>query len=130
MVKEAFTQFVHHDEVKDPVIADELQFIRWHSNPGDECLLLMNRSGAYYLAAGLSSPVQGPGLIDIALKSDQDNFRKQLMEKQYPCVFLASKNNYPKTIGFDPMTMIPGRYQVRAENSQKTLLYLTPIAKP
>lgn len=86
---EALSAFHNRDTVKDPVVHDEINFIRAHSSRGQGCAILSLRQGLYYAETGLVSPLRGAGYVETVLQSDFDNFIKQIKNTKLDCVFLG-----------------------------------------
>jgi hypothetical protein len=108
----------------DQVVSDELNFIRTHTKPGDECVILALRQGLYHAATGTSSPIQGPGYIEILLKKDLNSFLYKLTYKSYSCVFVGIQSSALE-LGVAPLELLKS-YNIVARNPHGTMLYLQP----
>ncbi|SDX11872.1 hypothetical protein SAMN05518669_103333 [Variovorax sp. YR634] len=73
---------------RDPVVADELAFMRDTRN-GRRCLILAQRHAIYYAELGYSSPLAGPGLIETIVQPDLDRLIAGATPDQVQCVFLG-----------------------------------------
>lgn len=108
--------------VASPVVLDELKFIKKHSSVGQSCVILTLRQGIYYAEAGLSSPIVGPGFVEILLKSDADNFTQQFQSTRPNCVFLGI-NKSGLNLGFNYVNLLSD-YKVIDENKSGTIYFL------
>lgn len=120
-------QFETRGRPEEGFVASELAFIKNHGARKRDCLILSQRQGIYYAETGLASPMKGAGLVEILLKSDEQNQRERLLSGQFECVFFA--------IGpySDPglkivLTELLSVYEMVAKNAEGTLLYLRPKA--
>ena len=105
-----------------PVVLDELKFIKLHTTIGQSCIILALRQGIYYTEAGLSSPIIGPGLVEMLLKSDATSFEQQFKFFQPNCVFLgAAKSEFNP--GFDYVSLF-SNYVIKDKNKYGTLYFL------
>lgn len=105
-----------------PVVLDELKFIKLHTTVGQSCIILALRQGIYYTEAGLSSPIIGPGLVEMLLKSDAISFEQQFKFAQPNCVFLgAAKSEFNP--GFDYVSLF-SNYVIKDKNKYGTLYFL------
>lgn len=123
--RQIMTTYEHRNIPADDVVNDELSFIRGHSTPGDKCVILSLRQGLYFAAAGLVSPISGPGLAEMFLKSDRDALLDKLVQNRYPCIFVGSGSSAVPALGIDPR-MILQDYDVAASNQYDTMSYLRP----
>jgi len=113
------------DQIADPVVQDELAFIKTRAKPGEACLILAQRQGLYYAEAGLVSPVTGPGLVETILKEDEVHLTKALLNGQLHCVFLGVGAHSESNLSF-PGASVHAVYAVKAENAAHSMLYLVP----
>lgn len=127
LVKKSFEQFETRGRIEEPFVASELDLIRTHSAGKRECLILSQRQGIYYAESGLASPVKGPGIVEILLKSDQELMVKGLLQGHLDCVFLGVGGFTNAGLNID-MAKVLMNYEIKARNVPETLLYLQ--AKP
>lgn len=115
--------FMYRQTIEEPRVADELAFIREHTRPGDECLILSLRQGIYHLESGTSSPIQGPGYVETILQKDLDAFTQQLSSQQPACIFLGLGEGSELPASFRPDTL--NRNYDRADiNPMRTMALL------
>lgn len=108
----------------DPVIADELAFMR-ATRANRPCLILSQRQGIYYATLNSASPLDGPGLIETILQRDLDALIVGATTKPLECIYLG--------IGPASETFIDVRtaaletkYPVAARSPLGTMLLLEP----
>ena len=121
--KSAIVAFESRNIPADKLVSDELRFIRQHTKPGDECVLLCRRQGLYYAATGLSSPISGPGFVETILQQDRDAFLDKLTQQRYACIFVGVAPSSALDLGVDLMKILHG-YEVVAENPHHSILFL------
>ena len=108
--------------VASPVVLDELRFIKHHTTINQSCVILTMRQGIYYAEAGLSSPIVGPGVIEMLLRSDADNFVEQFKSIQPSCVFLGSgKSEFNSGIDY---VKLFANYIIKDKNQYGTVYFL------
>lgn len=105
-----------------PVVLDELKFIKLHTTVGQSCIILSLRQGIYYAEAGLSSPIVGPGLVEMLLTSDLNSFVQQFKSIQPSCVFIGSAKSEFNP-GFDYVSLF-SNYEIKDKNKYETLYFL------
>ena len=111
--------------VKDPLVADELEFIRRSAGFQQKCLILAKRQGIYYTETGFISPLKGPGLAESILAADRKNMSDAILDGSIPCIFLGIGPD--SDAGADiPYDAILSRYSVVGVNAIQTLLMLKP----
>jgi hypothetical protein len=109
----------------EPVVQSELALIRRRAS-GRECLILSQQQGIYYAESSLVSPVPGPGVVEILLRSDHERQRDLLLEGPlYPCVFLGVGPLTDPRLKI-PLTDVLARYAVVDQTEGPTLLFLQP----
>lgn len=108
-------------EISDPIIQSELNFIRKHMPENKTCLLLTRLQGVYSSELGIVSPIKGPGLIEMLLKKDLENFVGQVDKLRPTCVFLG-----PSTISDFDYGSILKNYKIIDRNAEKTMTFLQP----
>ncbi len=111
--------------VRDVVVHDELKFIRSHTHPGEECVIISQRQGLYLALAGLKSSISGPGILETMLQKDHDAFVNTLIQKRHTCIFIGVNASHSVEFGEDPMIYL-NAYTVVAHNTYGTMLYLQP----
>lgn len=77
------------EKIASPLVADELAFIRQHTSPGDQCVILAQRQGLYLAAVGLGSPLRGPGYVEMLTVEDRDDMLAQLARGRFACIFVG-----------------------------------------
>ncbi len=112
-------------EHSSSLVADELAFIKERSARGQECLILSRRQGIYHAESGLLSPFEGPSLVEMVLKSDQDHLIAQVKDVGVKCLYLGLGRYSEPGLPLD-LPMLEKRYWVVATNSQRTMVYLEP----
>ena len=120
------SNYVTRNTPSDPLISDELAFIRAHSVRGEQCLILARRQGLYYTSTGLVSPVTGPGYVEMLTMRDLDALLQQLLDKQYGCVFVGRGKDSALELGIDLLAILLQRYSIEATSSKGSMLYLRP----
>jgi len=123
MGQDSISRFKSRNIPANEIVSNELQFIREHSKPGDECVILSAHQGFYYAATKMASPIPGPGFIELLLKVERDHFVDHLAQNKYGCVFVGLDGS-AVDLGVDLLQAIKG-YNVIAMNSKKSMLYLT-----
>lgn len=111
---------------KSAVVQDEISFIRAHSVPGEECLILALRQGIYYAEAGLVSPLRGPGYVETVLQSDQDRFLNEISTRRPHCVFLGVGDDSAQDLG-PRLAEVLDSYVPVAKSHLGTMIYLSPL---
>lgn len=122
--EQAVIAFKYRKIPADQLVSDELNFIRIHTKPGNECVILALRQGLYYTATGTSSPIPGPGYIEMLLVHDLDTFLDKLTHKRYSCIFVGIQSS-ALDLGVSPLKILKG-YKVVARNPHGSMLYLQP----
>lgn len=125
LMNKAIVQLEARKESEDELVSDELAFIRKHSKPGDECLILSLRQGIYYAATGLRSPIAGPGYVETILQRDRDAFLNKLIHQRFKCIFVGTGESSALNLSINPMTVLHD-YKTVAHNSHQSMLYLQP----
>lgn len=109
--------------IASPLVADELDFIRRHTRPGDECVILAQRQGLYYASARLRSPLKGPGYVEMLTVEDRDAMLRQLAAGKFGCVFVGEGGDSALDLNTD--ALVPLRhYGVVDANTSKSMLLL------
>lgn len=122
---EASREYKSRGVIEEPFVANEIDFIKAHSIESRKCLIVSQRQGIYHAETGLASPVEGPGLVEILLKSDEQKFVSDFLTGHLRCVFYGV-GGYTDAGLKIPMEEILAHYVVRAKNSDSTMLYLEP----
>ena len=123
---DAASSFVNRNTPSDPLVSDELNFIRAHSTRGEPCLILARRQGLYYTSTGLVAPVVGPGYAELITSHDRDALIQQLRNERFECVFVGKGKDSEVELDIDPLAALPG-YSVVATSSKGSMLYLRPL---
>jgi len=109
----------------DALVADELSFIRAHSVRGEQCLILAKRQGLYNAAAGLVSPVTGPGYAELITSRDRDSLLDQMSKLKVPCVFVGVGSESAVELDMDAISILK-QYAVQAKSMKGSMLLLRP----
>jgi hypothetical protein len=117
------SQFLTRGVPKDPVVMNELEFVKKYAAGKKECLILSKRQGIYYAESGLASPLKGPGFVEMLLNADQDRLIAKILHGGVPCIFIGIGEHSYTGIKLDPQQMREN-YLFVAGNSQNTMLYL------
>ncbi|MBA2710872.1 MAG: hypothetical protein H0U57_09800 [Tatlockia sp.] len=134
LVEQAKNQFLTRNIPNYPLTNSELAFIKQHTKPKDECLILSKRQAIYYAESGLVSPINGPGLAETLLKTDLEKTIKPLIEGKITCVFLGINESSPVQMGLNLVELtdklslenLRQKYKVVSQNAEHTMFYLTP----
>jgi hypothetical protein len=124
---DALANYATRGVASDPVVSDELTFIRSHSVPGKQCLILSKRQGLYYALTETASPVVGPGYAELLTMRDRAALIRQLSDRRFPCVFIGVGANSEFDMGVDPLAVLKD-YSTVAKSSRGSMLYLLPNA--
>ncbi len=89
LASQTLAQFNARGVVSEAFVADEIALIRKHSTPGQGCLIFSQRQGIYHAESQTFSPMRGPGIVEILLKSDHRGQRDSFLDGRYSCVFLG-----------------------------------------
>lgn len=111
-------------ETRDPVVADELKFIR-ETRHGRSCLILAQRQGIYYATFGMASPVPGPGLIGTILQKDLDDLVHAVLQRPLACIYLGVGSASEPFVDIGQAALI-ARYPVSSVSALGTMLLLAP----
>ncbi|MFG1430691.1 hypothetical protein V5F44_08745 [Xanthobacter sp. V2C-8] len=111
--------------IASELVAEELAFIRAHSTPGEECLVLSLRQGLYTALAGLRTPTHGPGYVEMLTIEDRDDFLRQLHAHRFGCVFIGLGAQTAMNLGVDLMEPFQD-YEKVATSGRGTLIRLRP----
>ncbi|WP_421697810.1 hypothetical protein [Ancylobacter sp.] len=106
-----------------PLVADELDFIRRHTRPGDECVILAQRQGLYYASARLRSPLKGPGYVEMLTVEDRDAMLRQLASGKFGCVFVGEGGDTALKLNTDVWASLR-HYGVVDTNTSKSMSLL------
>lgn len=106
-----------------PLVADELEFIRRHTRPGDECVILAQRQGLYYASARLRSPLKGPGYVEMLTVEDRDAMLRQLASGKFGCVFVGEGDDTALDLNTDVLASLR-LYGVVETNTSKSMSLL------
>ncbi|MGN6316128.1 hypothetical protein, partial [Trinickia sp.] len=112
-------------QTEDPIVRDELAFIKAHSRSGQNCLILSQRQGIYYAESGLASPLKGPGLVETVLRQDEDRLLEAFKRGRLACVFLGVGGTSQAALPISPADA-SAAYDVAATSPEGTMLYLRP----
>lgn len=104
------------------IVANELNFIR-STIRGRQCLILAKRQAIYHAETRTSSPLNGPGLIEMLLREDYKEFSSDIRNGLPQCIYLG------RTRSSEPPVPVPGlldMYYVDRVNSLGTMMLLLP----
>lgn len=110
---------------QDPIVRDEFAFIKAHSAPGQNCLVLSQRQGIYYAESGLASPLKGPGLVESILRQDEDRLLRAFARGRLACVFLGVGDKSQSSLPIS-LSDVGAAYDVAGTSPGGTMLYLRP----
>ena len=106
-----------------PYVQDEISFIKSHSTLDRDCFILSKRQGIYYAESRKSSPMKGPGLVEMLLESDRVILVNQLLDGAFDCVFYGVGEHTRFDIQIDE-SMLYLKYEIKDVNKESTMLYL------
>lgn len=118
-------RYAKRNQTRDFVVRDEIAFIKAHSQPGEQCLVLSRRQGIYYAETGLVSPVNGPGLMETILQQDEDRLKRAVLRGHLACIFLGVGPTSQTTIPVS-LSDLGTTYAVEAKSPNGTMVYLAP----
>lgn len=125
LLSKVWGQLETHGQVEEPFVASELDLIKVHSVGKRECLILSQRQGIYYAESGLASPLKGPGIVEILLKSDQQAMVKAFVEGHLDCVFFGVGGFTNAGLNID-LGKVLANYEIKGRNTPETMLFLQP----
>lgn len=125
MMSSALNRYEHRHNVDDQLVARELSFIRKHSRADEECLIFSRRQGIYYAETGLSSPIRGPGITEMILQRDLDDFVASIKSTQIGCVFMGIGKESAINVGVDNLKLFQG-YHVVATSLGGSMVLMVP----
>jgi hypothetical protein len=126
LAHEAYARYKQAGMHANPLVQDEIRFIKAHSRPGDACLILSRRQAIYYTESGLVSPVQGPGLIETLTRVDDAKLAAAIDQGALPCLFVGVGTE--SQLGPERTTeQWRSRYRIAHTNAGGTLLHLLPL---
>ncbi|WP_223507335.1 hypothetical protein [Pseudomonas sp. GL-RE-29] len=111
---------------RDPVVANELEFLR-STNKGRDCLILAQRQAIYHAELRTASPLPGPGMIETLLQSDLDALMAGALSDQVKCIYLGVGPSSQTLALLDDAKLI-SKYPISAKNELGTLLLLEPMS--
>lgn len=111
--------------IASPLVASELAFIRSHTTPGEECVILAQRQGLYYAAARLRSPIKGPGYVETLTEGDRDRQMAQIKANRFQCVFLGRGKESRLDLNINISAVLKG-YVVVDQSRFHSILFLRP----
>ncbi|NOS86959.1 MAG: hypothetical protein HOP34_00215 [Methylococcaceae bacterium] len=118
----AYESRLHANEA---LVADELAFIRQYGSSQHECLILSALQGIYYAESGLASPLKGPGIVELALTTDQQQLFDSVLQGDLPCLFLNTEaGNLLDPQMLQMMQLARSQYTLVATSPMHTLQYL------
>lgn len=88
--RDALQALNNRSHVASELVADELAFIRQHTHPGEDCVILAQRQGLYHALARVGSPIRGPGYVETLTIEDRDDMLRQVEAGRFACVFLGT----------------------------------------
>jgi hypothetical protein len=121
-------QYFTRGLVEEPFVASEIALIKAHSTTNQQCLILSQRQGIYYAETGTGSPMRGPGLAEMLLKSDEQRLRDRLLKASFSCVFVGIGDFSDPGLKID-MPSVSQVYDEAARNHEGTMLFLRSKAK-
>lgn len=110
--------------VRDPVVEDELRFMR-QTYLGRPCLILAQRQAVYSAELNIASPLSGPGIVETLLQSDLDKLVSSALKDPLKCIYLGVT---PGSITFIDVNdaALMAKYPVISRNPLGTLMLLEP----
>jgi len=126
LISTGFNTLVHFQEPRDPVVANELAFLR-STYGGRDCLILARRQAIYHAELKNASPLPGPGMIETLLQSDLDALMAGALNGPVKCIYLGVGTASSQTLELLDDAKLISKYPVRAQNSLGTLLLLEPV---
>lgn len=121
--RDAERALVGQARLASPLVANELDFIRRHTRPGDECVILAQRQGLYYASARLRSPLKGPGYVEMLTVEDRDAMLRQLASGRFGCVFVGEGGDTALDLNTDVLASLR-HYGVVDTNTSKSMSLL------
>ncbi len=125
LLKEAYKNFETKGVPNDPLLAEEIQFVKDHSVAGRNCLLLTTLQGTYYGLTKTASPVRAPGIAEIITMEDRKMLNDEIAKKRLDCIIVGAGPHSRVWIGFDPFKILD-RYSIVATNKSNTIYYMLP----
>lgn len=128
LTRQVESQFSTRGHPVEPVVQSEILFIRRYSLVHSGCLILSARQGIYYAEAGFSSPLRGPGRVEVLLRSDEEALALQLLGEELPCIFFGV--GPLSDVGLKvPRDILMKKYRIADVNDLKTMALLLPVQK-
>lgn len=124
LVTAGINNLIDFQKPRDPVVANELAFLR-STNKGRDCLILSQRQAIYHAELQTASPLPGPGMIETLLQSDLDALMTGALSKPLECVYLGVGSSSWTLVPLDHAKLI-SKYPVSAKNDLGTILLLEP----
>lgn len=126
MAEDAFRNLSTLRVTKDPVVADEMQFMR-NTYRGRSCLILSQRQAIYSAELGIASPLNGPGLVETLLQSDLDKLVEGALTEPVKCIYLGVKDGSITYIDVGDASLM-ARFPVISKNPLGTMMLLEPAS--
>jgi hypothetical protein len=124
LVATGINNLANFQKPRDPVVANELAFLR-ATYKGRDCLILAQRQAIYHAELQTASPLPGPGMIETLLQSDLDALLAGALSKPVKCIYLGVGLSSQTLALLDDAKLI-SKYPVSAQNDLGTLLLLEP----
>jgi hypothetical protein len=108
----------------DAALAADLDFVKKSTKAHGNCLILTPMQGYFHLAAGVASPYNGPGLVEMILHRDELALYEFVKSKKAECIIFGFNAQDPAlNIKY---TDILEEYSVKNLNITNTLVYMVP----
>lgn len=124
LVTAGISNLANFQKPRDPVVANELAFLR-STFKGRDCLILAQRQAIYHAELQTASPLPGPGMVETILQSDLDPLMEGALSNPLECIYLGVGPSSQTFVQVDDAKLI-SRYPVSARNDLGTLLLLEP----
>jgi hypothetical protein len=124
MAKDAINNFSTPDVIRDPVVANELRFMR-ETYHGRDCLILSQRQAIYSAELNIASPLDGPGIAEMLLQHDLDKLVNSALTQPLQCIYLGVSEGSITFVDVDDAAL-KAKYPIISKNSLGTIMLLEP----
>ncbi|EJM20160.1 hypothetical protein PMI21_01062 [Pseudomonas sp. GM18] len=124
MAKDAIRNMSTLDVARDPVVADELRFMR-ETYRGRACLILSQRQAIYSAELNIASPLNGPGIAETLLQRDLDKLVRSALTSPLECIYLGVTEGSITFIDVNDSALM-AKYPVISRNPLGTMMLLEP----